>query len=269
MNERLATPLPRYPIWLVSLVGATLISALVLLFAPGAKDWFSTEKTYDNTLQFLFTTVLGAGIALFYRGVESRRAEQIREAENRRAENLREQEREREQIEARQSALDEFRRSLIETYHSTKKIRRTLRSVSFTMEDGKTYGCARVRFEQLMDQLEEAQLRTEALKEEVEARHDLFGSKDEKRKLKDLMNDAQDYLRGLLRYYEDNFSKRKNIIEADAVSLDKNLTDFIGRTKGQEGQVVNKYYHPIGDARELVIKMMENNLKTSSKANHN
>jgi hypothetical protein len=241
-----------YPWGIVSLMATALVIAGILALVTGAPDWFNDKKSFEITLQFLFVAVLGGGIALFYRNMENRRAEKIKD-----------QERIRERIETEQTALQEFRQTLIETYHSAKKLRRTLRAVSFLTRGDEEYGCEREQFERLMDQMEEVQLRAEALAAEVDSRHDLFGTKQDKQKLYDLLKGAERYLRELLRYYEDEYEERRALKTTDTVRLSSALTTFIGRGKNDD-TVMKRYYIPMDEARKLVVALIEQTTPSGS-----
>ena len=106
-----------------------------------------------------------------------------------------------------------------------------------------------------MDRLEEMQLRTEALKAEVDARQDLFGTPPEKENLRELLKASEDYLPGLLRNYEDKYADRQMLAATDLFPIGSELTDFIKRA-GEEAAVM-KYYDAIAAARKFVVRLIE------------
>jgi hypothetical protein len=241
------------------LMAAAIVLAVILAFHDGAIEWFTEQKAWELTLQFLFVAVLGGGVALFYRDMERRRADKIRD-----------QEREREHMEAQRTALEKFRQELIATHQSAKKIRRTLCAMAYSTDGGTHYSCERERYAQLMDQLEEAQLGTEALAAEVDARQDLFGKEHDRKALNDILNGAESYLRELLRHYENDYGGYK-FKDDTQIQLTAKMADFIGSSKeGDPPRTVDiRYYDPLKKARKLVGRLIENNTPKVGSAGSN
>jgi PAS domain-containing protein len=226
-----------------TLIAVGLVIAGILAFYPGAIKWFNNEKAWELTLQFLFVAVLGGGVALFYRSMETLRSERLRD-----------EERLRELMEAQRAALEKLRQELVENYHSTKKVRRTFRAITLPIEGTEHHGCGREGFAKLMEQLEEIQLRAEALAAEVEAHEELF-SREDKNKLELLIKTPADYLRDLLRYYEEDKSRPAFGENHNMITLNDALTIFAG-INGEE-TINRNYYYPISEARRLIVALIE------------
>lgn len=236
----------------VVLVFLAGLGAGVLAFAPGARGWFANEKAYELALQFLLIAVLGGGVAWAYRYAENRRAERLKDQERRRAE----QERNRDQEKAHRAAvllaLQEMHSDFMAVYHKGKKIRRTLRAKSFPSGGTKTHSTTKRYFEALMDEMEDVQLRIEALAEEIDFRDDLFSDLRQKEDLVVHIRTTEKYLRGILRYYENNYANWRDISPDDAVDLSNDLGDFAG-VKDNKQRVRNEFYEPARQARKIII----------------
>jgi hypothetical protein len=232
------------------LVSAGLIAAATVILLGSAAGWTQGPKVVEILLQFLLVAVLGGGIAYFYRRAEDRQLEKRRISD-----------RDREGRAARRAALEEFRRSIVEAYHAAKKVRRSLKAVSFTPEGGRC-SCERQSFESLMADLEEAQLRAEALVEEVFAQPHLFASEVED--LKTELRTAEKYLRALLRQYENEYAARRSIGATDLIALSAPLVEFAGHPRDPES-VRRKspdrtsYHAAMSAARRRVTILIEQN----------
>lgn len=235
------------------------ISFVFVMFDEGLstnKEW---EITLQVVLQFIFVGVLATAVGAYFRDIESSRAEALRKREERRVEALRDQDDARTRTDARVAALQKFRNELVETYHSIKKVRRTLRASSLPATDENNYCCERQVFERLMDQLEDIQLRTATLADEVEAHKDLFGIGPEKDDLYRLLRTAKDYLREVLRVYEDQYAERRTFKATDLIQLGPSLGAFVHRI-GEDETAIEGLFNPILNARKSVVRLIERNI---------
>jgi hypothetical protein len=145
------------------LAAGALIVACALDFVPIVKKTFVDYRAWEITTQFFFVAVLGGLVALKYRNWENERA----------ADRQRE-DKEREKRTVQRLELVDFFRSAVSLQHEYKKIRRTLRAMSF-LDENKNRLIERQVFESLMEKLEDCQLKAEALQRQVAAQGDLFG----------------------------------------------------------------------------------------------
>jgi hypothetical protein len=230
---------------LSSILVVSFLIAVVLVFVPNAQAWFNSQKSWELTTQFFFVAVLGGGIALIYRYMETLRSEK-RQSE--------EKEGERQSIQ-RQS-LQEFYRSLVENHHSCKRVRRIVRASSAKQEDGlyMEHG----KFERLMETLEDVQLGAEGSCREVQARASLFGN--HKEELYKNLKSCEGYIRKLLSQYEDNYSERHSKPEEALIALSKDIRAFVGHRKGHEDTIsFTSYFKPAERARDILLELIEEN----------
>jgi septation ring formation regulator EzrA len=115
------------------------------------------------------------------------------------------------------------------------------------------YSCARGVFEELMDKMEDVQLRVEAMMTEVEIRDDLFGNT--RSDIQECLSKAEEYLRKLLHQYEQEYANRRDKKENELIQLSKDLVGFIApRRSGSE--VDAHYFVPASNVQVKLIKLI-------------
>jgi hypothetical protein len=213
-----------------------------LVFAPHAKLVFNGTKAWELTTQFFFVAVLGSAVAFAYRRWEAKRAEDKQRLDE-----------ERERRAVQRASLEEFYRSTIAVHNEYKKIRRTLRAAAVHDEHG--LRIERGKFEQLMDRLEDCQLRTESLRRDVKAQQELFGG--EQKKLDAHLRTIGNHLRKILRYYEDGYGQRRQIEEKALMPIDDTVKEFIEHRSGDDEAPSNaNLFDPADELRGLVLKLI-------------
>jgi len=235
---------------IVFLAGLFGVSWFFVMGRNTYKEW---ELTLTVILQFVFVGIFAAAVGTYFRGIESNRAAALKKREDHRAETQKQRDKDQERRKVRFDALEHFREDLINTYHSIKKLRRTLRASSF-LTDNERYCCERAIFEKLMDQIEETQLKMESLKEEVDARKELFGT--ERDELHGYLKDSEHYLRELLRQYEDGYAQRRALAGSDLIPLDDTVAEFI-RPADDAKLETKEFFKLTRKIRGSVAKLME------------
>ena len=212
------------------------------------------EKKWEIILQSIVSVGLVGGIGLLYRyweekkrdeqrerelkreqgekNLEAERARAERELEAERARAEREQEADREKINLQVAFLREFFGSYIQWYHAYKKVRRKFKARSY--KDNKELCMERGDYEQLMDELEDCQLKIESLRRQSQARKDLFGRDPRSTKLMERLRCDKDRLRSILREYETGLSTRRNKRIDESILVSPALRAFIEKKKSGE-----------------------------------
>ena len=119
-------------------VAGAIIIAFALDFSTKVERLFADKDAWQITTQFFFIAVLGGAVTVAYRHWENERIEERRR-----------QDAERERRTVQRDALIEFFHSAVGLQHEYKKIRRTLRAVSFVDEDTNRRLIERREFENL------------------------------------------------------------------------------------------------------------------------
>lgn len=232
-------------VFLGFLVLASFVFSIVLVRRGDAPGWFNSKEAFQTSLQFFTVAVLGGAVALWYRHLESRRAQERERAEKA-----------RERRDAERSALEEFYQSLIEVHNDCKKVRRSLRAISY--DKGNERACERRDFERLMDQLEDIQLRAETKKEEINVREQLFRPKQEE--LGKKLGQIEEYLADLLDQYEDSGTPHQQQVDQEIV-LSEELRDFIRPRKVSE-KINKEYFLPAKDIRDALFYLIASTFST-------
>ena len=136
-------------------VAAGLASLLALdlpVFKLGISKWFGAE-VYKLLLQFLLVTVIGGGI---FAWVTARRDEQLKD-------------------EAKITQLQSLDRELGDAYRAVKRVKRNLRAKLRRKDDGSAE-IESAAFDAGMDELLDAQIMTEEVREHLAVRSDLLDS---------------------------------------------------------------------------------------------
>lgn len=234
---------------LIFLFSAAIASGVAgaLVFIPNVKRtiFHCDVKAWELTTQFVFVAILGGAVGFAYRYWEMERADEKRRLEL--------------QIELlafKRASLEDFYRSVVDFYNNCKKIRRTLRVTS--IPDDETRLIERKTFEKLMDELEDAQLKAEGMKRSViEARSDLF-SPEVKDKLSCLFGNVEDYLRSLLRDYEELYAGRREKKESDLMTLSPAVIEFVQHRLGNNATPTSKHFFgPAEQIRDLILRLIE------------
>jgi len=234
---------------LLVLLAAAVVVAAALVLCPRAPQFFNDKKAWELTTQFFLVAVVGGAVGLAYRYWEARRADERRHID---------QENERRAVQ--RAALQQFYRSAVTLHHEYKKIRRTLRSLTIRGPDG--LFIERGAFEQLMDKLEDCQLRVENMSREVESQKDLFAS--EHAKLSGSLSKVENYLRKLLRDYENGYENRRKVDPRDLISVDRGLADFVARSK-QSRKISTELFEPAEDVRKSALILIERTTPDATK----
>jgi hypothetical protein len=256
-------------LWVTIVISAICAAALVLTPQADSK-FFNSQPAWQLTTQFVFVGLLGAAVAVVYRQWETKRANERedleKERERQRQDLEKERERQRQDLEKereRQSvhraSLTEFYRSTVDLYHECKRIRRMLRAAS--IRTGERWEIERERYEQLMDQLDDAQLRVEGMVRQVAAQSDLFG--DAKKDLPSNLEKIEKYLRKPLDNYEDSYAERRVKDKNALIGLDEDLTEFVkSRGRRRDTLSTTEFFDPADNVRKLILDLIE---KTTSR----
>jgi hypothetical protein len=229
-------------LWATIVISAIFAAALVFIPQADSK-FFNSQPAWQLTTQFVFVGLLGAAVAVVYRRWETKRANERDDLEK-----------ERERQSVHRASLREFYRSTVDLYHECKRIRRMLRAAS--IRTGERWEIERERYEQLMDQLDDAQLRAEGMVRQVAAQSDLFG--DAKKDLSSNLKKIEKYLRKPLDNYEASYAERRVKDKNALIGLDEDLTEFVnsrGRRKDTLG--TTEFFDPAENVRELILDLIE------------
>ncbi|UXN57895.1 hypothetical protein [Phyllobacterium zundukense] len=184
--------------------------------------------------------MLGGAVGLAYRFWEMRRADETKRLDK-----------ERERRAVQRAALQEFYRSAFTLHHDYKKIRRTLRSLSFC--EGQDRKIERLAFEKLMEALEDCQLQAESLHRSVEAQADLFGN--EQKNLSSYLSLVDRYLRNLVRQYEEGYQERRQLDPKDLMSLNAEVRSFIDRSEKGD-PIWTDLFLPADKVRDSLLELI-------------
>ena len=273
-----------FVVLVVCLIITFVIITMLLLFRPKivptlvGEGHFTGEKLADETVgekkwEIILQSIISAGlvgcIGLLYHSFEAKRAEAEREREvTREATSL--------QI----SLLREFFGSYIELHHAYKKVRHKFRARSY-QDNGKLY-IERRDYEQLMDELEDCQLKIESLRRQSEVRDDLFrgdqGSnslsnqlKSSEHDLRVILQSSEHDLRVILREYETSFSARRNMCTNEPMLISGPMLAFIEKKKSEKPEQnddESEQRSNMALARRLITKLIEeksSNARTKTK----
>jgi hypothetical protein len=162
--------------WLAAVAGAGVLAAIVIGFDKrnALGDW----PIHLELFKFSLTVVVGGVIAFVFRMAEVKR--QIRET--------------------RQRDLRDFYRRMLGAYNAAKKTRRLLDAHSWPAD--KAIKMSRKILDDLMSELQSAQLDFEALWREAQAGHKLFSEEKDRAAVVGHLKSAQTYLRGVLEVHE-------------------------------------------------------------------
>jgi hypothetical protein len=230
------------------------VAAIALVFLPNADKLFGSKKAWELTTQFLFVGVLGAGVALIYREWEKARADEAQRLERRRTEDVQRFEKEKEERALYRDLLVQFYRAMVDLYHDCKKIRRTIRAWS-DRRQGEPWQIECERYERLMDQLEDVQLRAEGMVRQVRAQRHLFGGSQHR--LEESLRRIEKYLNKLLKDYEQSYATRRAKQKDDLIALDDALMEFVTPRKGnRETPVSREFFFQADAARRLVLGLI-------------
>lgn len=226
----------------VAVAVATVLTAL-LLFCDHAPSWFNSQKSFELAVQFLIVAVLGGAVGLAYQAIDAQRAARQKTLEK--ATEVRQ---------LRRKALEEFHRNFVVFYHESKKIRRLLRASSF-VDAGRQRVCQRREFENLMRQLEDAQLTAERLFKEVGLQKDLFGS--EGAALEAKLDSVEKYLRCVLRHYEDRFEDRYQTAPDELIPVSPALANFLERGRSETSPTETQFFQPADGVQKTLLGLIE------------
>lgn len=236
-------------------------------------DWNESEVARDKMLlelfKFAITTVLVGGAALVYdafvkraeinrKKIEEMRNRSLADAEKERAKNeerlekarleLAEEQRRIEALDAaRRRSLEEFFREVTSVYNDLKFIRRELRNALHMNEDN-PYTIEKVRYAELLRDLNRGQLKLEQFRRILDARPaylSFYGKKGAK-----LLSSAESYLRKVTREYE--YRELETPDHKDSLLLappKSRLFQYAASSKNEEhdGTVFDKFFDPLDE----------------------
>jgi hypothetical protein len=203
----------------------------ILVFVPRIQSLFNAPKAWEITTSFVFVTLFGGLVALLYKRSEEERAQRA----------------------SQRASLEEFYRYAVDAYHESKKIRRTLRA--FSIRDTQPWQIERARYENLMDRLEDVQLKTERMVREITSRKYLFSDKQT-----DLIRESsnmENYLNNILKGYERSYAKRCAVAENGLINLDESLRVFVESGQPMRTKISKEYFKPAGRVRALIVDLIE------------
>jgi hypothetical protein len=214
------------------LVALSSAVGCILVFVPDIPRYFNDIEAWKITTNFVFVTLFSGLVALLYRRSEL----------------------ERERRRAQRASLEEFYRDFVDAYHECKKIRRTV--AAYSARNTHVWQIERVRYEKLMDELEDVQLKMERMFREVELREYLFS--DRQTSLQKELKEIESYLNRLLDGYEKSYNDRRAVEEAALIDLDESLRVFVESKKRDEDSEGSKaLFRPAERVRKLLVDLIE------------
>jgi hypothetical protein len=228
----------RYDRAALLVVVIAIVVAGALVFFLKAQRIFNTEKAWELFTQFFFVAVLGGAVGFAYRRWEATRAEKKELLEKK-----------RETRTVQRALLQEFYRSFVDLHNEYKRIRRTLNARSLQDPNGRRI--ERGKFEQLMIQLEDCQLRAESLKRQVDGQVELFAK--EHGNLSRYLTDIEGYLRKLLENYEEGYASPQEMDNNALIPIGPAVESFIGSRRKNPSVL----FDSADGVFELLLKLIE------------
>jgi hypothetical protein len=218
---------------LIVLLAASIIGvAAVLVFRQAIEETIG-EKLLGITYQFLLLVVAGGAVSLFYREFTDLRSQQ-RERQDKQQDELRE----------KAAAIRETYGDLVQAYNTSKKSRRILHAKALRIEEEEGQPLQVVLLNEYASQLDlimDIQLQFEFYRRHIPNNSHLFS---DVATLTNRLSDMEDYLRGILREYEEALPSIH--AESQFVRLEKlpRLQEFIEPDEKEQGPFFTKYVRP-------------------------
>lgn len=203
------------------------------------------EKMVHEVFKFAITTVLVGGAALFYNAFRRRSDERHELAEREKAEREEQVEKEKATQSTRRRRLEEFLREFTDAYNQIKFVRRELRN-AFEPQSSSDFLIDKVRYEELLRELNRGQLRLEQFRRILESKPAYLSF------LRDdgvaWVTIAEEYLRTVTAEYE---NRRLPISPEDATKLVAGpktaIFQYVVSRKNErhDGSSVKKHFVPL------------------------